>query len=104
MFAVEVFIEGGRRVIALVGELDLAGVQLADEALSQDFDVLDLSRLEFIDSSGLGVLMRVYQARAGQFVVRGCSAAVARMLELTGIVDLLRFEETSGNGVGSPAH
>lgn len=59
--------EGDGVVLGLSGELDLAGAPELDEALTSAREAgtaltLDLTELEFIDSSGLGVLVRFNNA------------------------------------------
>ena len=87
------------------GELDLAGVETLEREVRRlsatltTSIVLDLSRLEFIDSAGISLLVRLAaeSRRNGDRlrIVRG-SAAVQRMLEVTGAARQLRF-------VGTPA-
>ena len=82
----------GHTVIALTGELDLAVAPKLESCLSDlalgagDTLVIDLSELEFLDSSGLRVLVVAHQ-RAEQegfrFVLVRGSDPVARIFELT---------------------
>lgn len=55
---------------------------------------LDLDGIEFIDSSGLRVIVNSHQ-RLGDggrlLILRSPSASVRRLLELTGLVDLLHI-------------
>jgi anti-sigma B factor antagonist len=85
--------------IALAGELDLAGVTQFDEALSAAREqgnalTIDLSDLEFIDSSGLGVLVRFNNVATtegfGYSVIAG-PAAVHRAFVLSGLDRMLPF-------------
>src|SRR5437764_294405 len=82
------------------GELDLATVaQLAgqiDELRAASFKrvVLDLSRLEFMDSSGLHLLVELdRRAHTGgqEFAVIPGPPTIQRLFELTGAGDRLRF-------------
>lgn len=59
--------------------------------------VLDLARLEFIDDSGLGLLLWTFKRvreRSGSLVLRHPQGQILRVLELTGIerVPGLRIE------------
>ena len=65
-----------------------------------EVDVLDLSRLEFMDSGGVRIVLRVCGARTEPLVVRGVTRAVRRILDLTGVSDLLVYEEAASNGIG----
>ena len=95
-FAVDIRNEGGTAVLALKGELDLASSPALEEQLAHVADVesviIDLRGLEFIDSTGLSVLVKAHQEaqesgrRFG--VVRG-SAQVQRLLGLTGLAERL---------------
>ena len=75
-------------VLAASGEIDLAtkdGLNTALEPLLADDRplVLDLSRVTFIDCSGLRVLQTAHLKR-GRFAVVAPSAAVTRLLDLSG--------------------
>jgi anti-anti-sigma factor len=97
-FSVEV--QDGERAILIEvsGELDLASSpeleQELERAVASDVEVLiiDLRRLEFMDSTGLSVLVRAHQkaTQAGKqlAVVKG-PPQVQRLLSLTGVAERL---------------
>lgn len=87
------FERGGRTVVALSGELDLASAPLAEQALKDKVDVLDLSGLEFMDSAGVRIVVLVCRDRPEPLVVYGARRAVRRILELTGLSKSLVFED-----------
>ena len=60
---VEQFDQGGLRVVVLAGELDVATAEIAEQALEQQLDVLDLSGLEFMDSAGVRILLGICRER-----------------------------------------
>lgn len=100
-FQVEVRREGSAALIAISGELDLAsGPRLEEELSSLDPDVslvvVDLRRLEFMDSTGLSIIVRAHQRLAEQdrelSLVRG-SPQVQRLLDLTGVAERVRLVE-----------
>lgn len=97
----EQFDEGDRRVVVLAGELDVATAEIARQALEQGFDVLDLSALDFMDSAGVRVLLGICQQRRDPPVVRGVTRAVRRILDLTGLCDMVVFEEAGTDQIGS---
>jgi anti-anti-sigma factor len=93
--------DGGTVCVSLRGELDLAGSQQMEDSLAQ-IDrrdpkrvVVDLSGLAFIDSTGLRLLLQA-DARARQrgyeLVLRPGKPPVQRVFEVTGALDVLRFE------------
>ena len=92
--------DGDKDVIALTGELDVDGVQRVTqelrraEATAAHQIVLDLSNLEFIDSSGIQLIFEAdARSRADGKrlrLVRG-PHNVQRVFELTGLVDRLPF-------------
>ena len=95
---VESTIDGSRAsVIRISGELDLASVpgieseiQPAVEAAPERV-VFDLSGVTFMDSSGIAMLLRVAK-RVSEVEIRDPSAAVRRIIEATGLADVLRVK------------
>ncbi len=92
--------EGDEHVIALAGELDVAGVERVDEELErvEATDarriVLDLRDLEFIDSSGIRLIIQAdARSRANGnrlCLVRG-PRHVQRVFEITDLAGRLPF-------------
>jgi anti-anti-sigma factor len=86
--------EGGVHRLTPVGELDLATVPLLEsafDAVLRDDDaemiVLDLRELDFLDSTGVHLLIRMHHAcgDADRLRVINGSRAVERLLDITGI-------------------
>lgn len=100
-FRVEVVEEGSSAVLALFGELDVGSSPELEAELARAADhglvIVDLRELEFIDSTGLGVLVKAHQQaqEAGRrfALVRG-AGQVQRLLGLTGLSDQLPVAET----------
>jgi len=101
-FSVIVSTDGDRSTVALRGELDLSGVDRARQAIEEaeaaasPLLVLDLSELEFIDSTGLEVLLRAARRAhddGRRLIVRRPSRYVRRLLELTAIDQSLDIVE-----------
>lgn len=101
-FSVTVSTDGDRTTVALRGELDLSGVDRARQALEQAEEgdatllVLDLSELDFIDSTGLEVMLRAGRRAhdAGRrLIVARPSRYVRRLLEMTAIDQTLDVVE-----------
>jgi len=91
-FDVEVSEEARGTVVTVSGELDVASSQLLERELAKLQEValvvVDLRGLTFIDSTGLGVLVRAHQLAQEQErrfgLVRG-NGQVNRLLSLTGL-------------------
>ena len=87
--------------VSLQGELDLASARQMEEHFASIDEqgpsrvVIDLSGLVFIDSSGLRVLL-LADARARdrgyELVLLPRQEPVQRVFEMTGALDVLRFE------------
>lgn len=97
----------GTTTVVLAGDLDLAAAPalrrlLAKECALQPVElVIDVSALEFIDSSGLSTLVRADKALSadgGMLVLRGASQRVRRLLEITSLAHLLEDVPPSQNG------
>jgi anti-anti-sigma factor len=97
-FKIEERQEASGRRLTLTGELDIAAVPVLEERLEQlraDHAVvrLDLAQLQFIDSSGLHLLLRCAEhAREDGWafeINRDVSSAVKRLFELAGVERLL---------------
>lgn len=85
--------EGGSEV-HLVGELDLFTAPLLREGLLRLLDdgagdvTLDMSRLDFIDSTGLSVLVGAYkraQENGRSIVLRAPRPSARKVLEISGL-------------------
>lgn len=97
-FRVDVTTENGAPVLSVRGELDLASSPALEEqveravAEAQSTVIIDLRELEFMDSTGLSVLIRAHQRaqEAGHrlAIVNG-SRQVRRLLSLTGVAERL---------------
>ncbi|HEX5309860.1 MAG TPA: STAS domain-containing protein [Solirubrobacteraceae bacterium] len=93
--------DDGAVTVTLRGELDLASVPTLEERLielEQSLPpriLIDLTALTFIDSSGLRVLLLADgRAREQQreLIFTDSTTTVRRVLEMTGALDLLRFQ------------
>jgi anti-sigma B factor antagonist len=99
-FSLSVDEQPDRAVIAVAGELDLATApQLEDELLPRLRDgghtVLDLRALDFMDSTGVRVIVAAHlaaQEHGGRFaLVRNRDGAVGRVLEISGLDGVLEL-------------
>ncbi len=88
--------------LRLTGELDLDTTPALDEEL-QAIDrerparlLVDLSGVEFMDSTGLAAILRAQRAAASNghvLCLRRATGQVARLFDLTGMTERLTFEE-----------
>lgn len=102
-FRVDVRRDGSAVVVAVTGELDLAsGPELETEldrlsGPETELVVIDLRQLDFMDSTGLSIIVRAHQRMAGEGCEMGLvkgSQQVQRLLDLTGVADRLRLVDT----------
>lgn len=94
--------EDGVVVLTLAGPLDGAELvprtRMARELLRAPgvhLLVVDLGAVDFVDSSGLGLLVELRQLaddRGAGFVLRSVPRRVSRLLQLTGLLDHLPAE------------
>ena len=101
-FRVDVSNTGEAVVLAVQGELDLASSAALEEELdrvrdSEGLVILDLRELDFMDSTGLSVLVKAHQRAeesGGRFgLVRG-RPQVQRLLTLTGVASRIEMADT----------
>jgi anti-anti-sigma factor len=100
-YTCEVCTQAGAWRLTLGGEIDLAAAPLLDAALRlAQADALtvalDLRDVEFMDSSGIAVLIRAHQRaqRDGNELMLGSpSRPVCRLLEMCGVEEVLQIED-----------
>lgn len=102
-FRVQVRTEGEAVIIAVSGELDLATSPSFEAELDRASSsgvgllVIDLRELEFMDSTGLSVIVkahqRLHQAGRALCLIRG-PQQVQRLLDLTGVAERLPLANT----------
>ena len=85
-------------VLRLTGELDLASTPIFERALEDaELDtaplvVLDLDELEFVDSTGLRIILLAHERsreRGQEFAITPGSPQVQRLLSITSVTDHL---------------
>ncbi len=101
-FRVEAHAQGDTQVLAVSGELDLAAASSLEEELDRALTsgsqliVIDLKGLDFIDSTGLSVLVRAHQRAQEAGLNLGLvnpGAQVERLLSLTGLAQRLTLDD-----------
>ncbi len=93
--------DGGHR-INLAGEMDLSNVDEARKAIMRAMDsggsapvLIDMSELEFIDSTGIRLLLEVQAASSAdsdRVTFRGIRPEVAQTLRVTGVDQQLQTD------------
>jgi anti-anti-sigma factor len=107
----------GSLIVAIGGELDIVTSRQLDDHLARARRkdrrvVLDLSAVEFMDTSSLAVIVghwKRLQAAGGTLVLAGARYRYTKTLWITGLADRLPMYDTVGEAVaaaqpaGSPA-
>lgn len=103
LFDVQVSERDAFAVLAVTGELDVATApQLRQEAVrltssGQAHLVIDLSGVDFLDSTGLGVIVGVLKrarTHGGELAVSGAENHVRKVFDITRISDVLPMYAT----------
>jgi anti-sigma B factor antagonist len=91
-----------RRIdVKLAGELKRRMTALIEEG--NQCIILELSRVEYIDSAGLGAIVSILKALDGRgsLILAGCGEQVSALLELTGLDTILETTSTVEAFTGS---
>ena len=92
------FDDDGTAVIRVVGEIDIATADTIRQAIAVAVErrpadlVFDLAAVDFIDSSGLAVLLEAVKT-ADSVRIHPSSNVVRRVIEATGLGELFRIDE-----------
>lgn len=97
-------------IVTIDGELDLHTAPPFKEYMDKLFReqdsvkhlVLDVGKVSFIDSSGLGVILgryRVIQGRGGKLLFVNSSPQIKRVLELSGMQKIAQFADSAREAV-----
>jgi len=95
-------------VVTVTGELDLYTAPRFREALvpllvsGPPEVVIDLSGVDFIDSSGIGVMvgaLKRLRVHGGRLTLRGVSTTTRRALELVGLTRFMNVEDADQTAV-----
>ena len=90
---------GNELTIALEGRLDTTTAPQLDDELKASLEgvgslVFDFSKLEYISSAGLRVLLSAQKVmnKQGSMVVKNVSEEINEIFEVTGFIDILTIE------------
>lgn len=92
--------QGGVRILSVSGELDLSTAPRLEKPLESALSegegmlLIDLSSCEFIDSTGIALIVRAWQRLgggngSGRFAICGLNDQVQRLLEVSGLASSL---------------
>ncbi|MBQ3705809.1 MAG: STAS domain-containing protein [Clostridia bacterium] len=91
--------DGSTMVVALEGRLDMSSAPELDKELETGLGqikelILDCSKMEYITSSGLRVLLKARRnmAMGGELIVRNASDIVKEVFEVTGFTEFVTVE------------
>ena len=86
-------------IVRVLGDLDLVSADEIREKLDNSLEetraqnlLLDLSKITFMDSSGLGVILGRYRQikeGRGQMIIYGIKPSLKKILEISGIMSLM---------------
>jgi anti-sigma B factor antagonist len=104
-FTVQLQPRADATLIVVSGELDIASAPELEQALDQirpestTLVIVDLRELEFMDSTGLSIIVRAHQRLSEHncelTLIKG-PLQVQRLLDLTGVADRLRLVSEPG--------
>jgi anti-anti-sigma factor len=101
---------GGVTVVAVDGDLDMSTApQLFDAGVSavdsgRTHLVVDLSKVKFCDSSGLGAFVRLKKrvdAADGRFALAGPNPTVRTILDVTGLTEVVGVHSSVGEAAAA---
>jgi anti-sigma B factor antagonist len=99
----------GAEVLAPQGEIDISNVEILDRVLEEALDrqplrlLVDLGRVEYLDSAGVSSLLRAGQAMdrsGGKLVLVGGNRFIRRLLRMTGVDRLFGHLDTVAAALG----
>jgi anti-sigma B factor antagonist len=96
-------------IVAIHGDLDLVTSRQFDDYVTRarqelDHIVLDLSAVDFLDTSSLAVIVghwKAMQATGGTLALAGARYQYTKSLWITGLADRLPFYDTVDNAVAA---
>jgi len=93
----------GFSIVDVIGDLDVYGAAKLRDAVTELIDthhhqvVIDLTHVDFVDSTGLGVLVGAFKrirAREGSLQLVSDQDWLLRLIRITGLADVFTFRES----------
>jgi anti-sigma B factor antagonist len=109
LFDVDVSDQDGWTLLRVTGELDVATApRLRQEAVRVVSEgrlqlVMDLSGVDFLDSTGLGVIIGVLKrvrGHGGELVLAGLSPQVSKVFEITRVSEIVQIVASVSDATG----
>ncbi|MCF8009700.1 MAG: anti-sigma factor antagonist [Clostridiales bacterium] len=104
-------IENHTLVINLYGDIDMSVTENLRSTLEEKLDnepvsnlLIDLSNVEFIDSSGLGVILGRYNRitrSGGKVILTGLKPQVRNVMELSGLLRIMEEYSSTGEALSN---
>ena len=102
---------GASVVVSVQGELDVTSSQrfddcLSDAAADSDQVILDMSKVDFMDTTALAVIVAHWRRQVdedGQFLLAGARYRHTKALWITGLADRLPMYDTVGGALAALA-
>lgn len=102
-------IKQGALVVRINGELDMHGAEMFRQTVDQALDdsgvkhiVLNLEKVPFVDSAGLGVILGRYKKvslQGGRMAAAHIQPQAARVMELSGLFRIIRNHKTEAEAL-----
>lgn len=90
---------GATATVALTGRLDTTTAPELESSLKDTLDgctelIFDFSKLEYVSSAGLRVLLAAQKTmnKQGSMIIRNVDNSIMEVFEITGFVDILTIE------------
>lgn len=111
--SMQIDMEYGRKalIVRLTGELDHHTADSVKLKMEESLEkgtashiVLNLRGLDFMDSSGIGVILGRYKqitAKGGKMVICNASPAVHRLFEMSGLFKIMTVVDTEKEAIAS---
>ncbi|HTX73186.1 MAG TPA: STAS domain-containing protein [Rectinemataceae bacterium] len=100
----------GRTVVRMTGDCDLYSAPRFKAAVIDKVEsgtgrlLIDLSAVRYLDSTGVGALISILQLmkqRGGELRFRGVTGSPKRVLEMSGIISLMKMEVPAGREISA---
>ena len=102
-------IKGNILIAELLGEVDHHGAAKARADIDENMEgygskdlIFDFSRVTFMDSSGIGIILGRYRKLSqsgGRVAIVGCSAAVRNILNMAGVFSIIDYMDSVGEAI-----